>query len=52
MIKETNVTAEYLKAISRKFDADTIFVLNLQDRSKKYYIILLNKMTKQYNSTS
>jgi len=35
MIKETNVTAEYLKAIGRKFDLESIFILNLQDRSKK-----------------
>ena len=32
MIKETNVTNEYLKAISTKFDIETIFIINLSEK--------------------
>lgn len=34
MIKETNASVDYIKAISGKFDLETIFVLNLQDKSR------------------
>ncbi len=33
MIKELNLSVDYLKAISGKFDVETIFYLNLQDKS-------------------
>jgi hypothetical protein len=33
MIKETNATKEYLKAITGKFDLESIFVLNLKEKN-------------------
>jgi len=33
MIKEINATKEYLKAITGKFDIETIFVLNLKEKN-------------------
>jgi len=33
MIKELNLSVDYLKAISGKFDVETIFYLNLPDKS-------------------
>ena len=39
MIKELNLSNDYLKAISGKFDIETIFNLNLQEKSKLLYII-------------
>ena len=35
MLKELNLTDEYLKAITGKFDIDTIFNVVLVDKSKK-----------------
>jgi Leucine-rich repeat (LRR) protein len=42
MIKETNVSVDYLKAITGKFDLETIFNLNLKEKN----ISKLNAITK------
>ena len=60
MIKEINPTKEYLKAITGKFDLETIFVLNLEEKniSKLNGIILcvnltiLNLSSNKLNSVS
>jgi internalin A len=47
MIKETNATKEYLKAITGKFDIETIFVLNLKEKNltKPNAIVLCLNLT-------
>ena len=47
MIKETNAKKEYLKAITGKFDLETIFVLNLKEKNltKPTAIVLCLNLT-------
>lgn len=47
MIKETNVSVDYLKAITGKFDLETIFNLNLKEKN----ITKLNAINKCKNLT-
>lgn len=37
MLKELNLTEDYLKAMTGKFDIDTIFNVVLIDKSKFFY---------------
>ncbi len=43
MIKELNLSVDYLKAVSGKFDVETIFYISLPEKSIKitYIIIIL-----------
>lgn len=38
MLKELNLSVDYLKAISGKFDVETIFTLTLADKSDLLFI--------------
>jgi hypothetical protein len=60
MIKETNVTTEYVKALTGKFDMETVFLINLNNKNiskinsivKCKNLVLLNLSTNKLTSIS